>query len=44
MRNLITRLLIWLGLKKPSNPPLPGVQTQANPPPTDPPKDGGEGQ
>lgn len=44
MRAALIRLLIWLGLRKPTKPPAPGVRTQANPPPTDPPRDGGEDQ
>ena len=41
MKAFITRLLIWLGLKKPSKAPPPVVA--ANPPPTDPPKTVGDG-
>lgn len=36
-------LLYWQG-RKPTRPPAPGIRTQANPPPTDPPRDGGEDQ
>lgn len=36
MRKLIRRLLVALGLLKPSAPPPPTVA--ANPPPTDPPR------
>lgn len=44
MRNYIASVLRKLADWLAPIPPAPGPRVQANPPPTDPPKDDGEGQ